>query len=314
MARILLTDHPWPDPDLERELVLAAGHELSVAKYSREESEEESLVRQAASCDAIVTCWAQVTPQVITSAGCRIVTRMGIGLDNIALQHCREHGVTVTNVPDYCIQEVAEHALASIFALARHIGGFHLATKAGVYDLSAAPPLRLIAGQTLGIIGMGRIGARLANLASAIGMRVIVASRRSVEGGWTQVPTSQLAAESDFLSLHLPLTETTRNLVDREFLQSMKPTAYLINTARGPIVDHDALANAIVSGTIAGAALDVQAAEPPDLSQPPYNHPQVIVTPHAAFVSESSLITLRKTAIQQTIDFLDNGTTQNVVS
>lgn len=315
MARILLTDFPWPDTSIESELVTAAGHELVVAA----DDSPETLIDLAGDCQAILTCWGQVTADVIAAAPrCKIVSRMGIGLDNIDLDSCRARRIVVTNVPDYCVQEVAEHTLGLIFALARNIAVFHHETKRGIYDLAAAPPLRQLHQATLGLIGLGRIGRRVAELAGSLGMRIKIARRPSLENA--QLPPhcalcslEELRSSSDYISLHLPLTAQTRNLVDRTFLAQMKPTSCLINTARGGLIDHMALAEALESDRLAAAALDVQDPEPPDLSQPPYSLPQTIVTPHAAFVSETSVQTLRETAVRQVLQMLAGEMPANVV-
>lgn len=310
MSKILLTDYPWPDLTIESELVEEFGATLVVAP----DDSEETLSELAVDCDAILTCWAQVTSAVLQAAQhCKIVSRMGIGLDNIDLTLCQERGILVTNVPDYCVQEVAEHAMGCIFALGRNLASFHLATKNDIYDLAAAPTMRQIHGATLGVIGMGRIGRRLAELATANGMNVVVAARPSLNEEFQQLSLVDLARHSDYISLHAPLTDETRHLVNAPFLRNMKPSAFLINTARGGLIDHAALAEALNQGEIAGAALDVQDPEPPDLQSPPYNMPQTIVTPHSAFVSETSLITLRETACRQALQCLAGERPNNIV-
>jgi D-3-phosphoglycerate dehydrogenase len=267
--------------------------------------------------DAILTCWAKVPAQVIDAAPrCRMVARMGIGLDNIDVAHCTRRGVLVTNVPDYCLAEVSEHALALILACGRKVALFHQQTKQGHYDLQAGLPLRRIAGQTLGIVGLGAIGRELARRAQGIGLHV-VATRRSRQEPppgvvWRTLP--ELLSQSDYVSLHVPLNEETRGLIGAAELHRMKPTAFLINTARGGLIDHRALAAALAEGRIAGAALDVQEVEPPDLAQPPYSDPRVIVTPHAAFMSEESLHELRVRAVRQVACVLMGQTPENIVN
>ena len=310
LSKILITDYPWPDLSVETRLLDRGGATLIAAP----DDSEPTLAQLAEDCDAILTCWAKVTSAVLRNASrCKMVSRMGIGLDNIDLKACRERGILVTNVPDYCVNEVAEHALASIFALGRNIANFHLATKQGRYDLAAAPPMRQLRGATLGIIGMGKIGRQLATLATAVGMKVVVAARPSIGSEFVQLPLTELARQSDYISLHAPLSDQTRNLIDAEFLGNMKPTAFLINTSRGALVDHAALAEALGNGKIAGAALDVQDPEPPDLQTAPFNMTQTIVTPHAAFVSETSLLTLRETATRQVLQFLAGERPDNIV-
>ena len=311
--RVLLTDYAWPDVDLERRQLAEIRAELIVAPQPN----AAEIAALAADVDAIMTCWAQVPQAVLAAAGrCRIVSRLGIGLDNIDVDYCTRHGIVVTNVPDYCVNEVAEHALALILALARRIGLFHLDTKNGRYALQAVPAPRRLAGQTLGIVGLGTIGSQLAQRARALGMKVLGVRRRPAAGVDVaeRVSLDELLSRSDFVSLHVPLNPATRHLIGAAQLRRMKPSAFLINTARGGLVDHRALAVALESGHLAGAALDVQEPEPPDLTQPPFNDPRVIVTPHAAFVSVESLVELRVRAAGQVATMLCGGVPENIVN
>jgi len=310
--QILLTDYAWPDLDIEREILAAANAELIVAPRG----DEETLVALARPVDAIMTCWAKVTARVIEAAPrCRIVSRLGIGLDNIDVAECTARRIPVTNVPDYCLIEVAEHALALLLALGRKIAFYHRETKEGRYQLQAGPPLRRLAGQTLGIVGLGNIGRTLADKAVALGLRVLATTRTArTHPSVSLVPLEELLAASDYVSLHLPLSVETRHLIGARELAMMKPSAYLINTSRGGLVDHAALAEALAAGRIAGAALDVQDPEPPPLDQAPYSDPRVIVTPHAAFVSLESLEDLRRRATIQVVDCLSGRTPANIVN
>jgi D-3-phosphoglycerate dehydrogenase len=241
---------------------------------------------------------------------------LGIGLDNIAVTHATERGIPVTNVPDYCLIEVAEHTLALLLALARKIGVFHANSRAGRYDLAAGLPLRRIKGQTLGIIGLGQIGRRVAEKGHAIGLTVIAFNRsqRPPPPGVALSDVQTVLSESDFVSLHVPLNDATRHMIGAAQLALMKPTAFLINTARGGLVDHAALAAALEANRLAGAALDVQDPEPPDLSQPPFNDRRVIVTPHVAFYSTESVDELRRRAARQVGTRLAGGRPKNVVN
>ncbi len=310
---VLLTDYAWPDLDIERRILADAGAELIVA----ERSDPALLAALAADADAIMTNWARVDSTVLAAARkCRIVARLGIGLDNIDVEFAARHGMIVTNVPDYCLIEVAEHALALILALARKVAFYHLETKQGRYRLQAGPALRRIEGQTLGIVGFGRIGQKLAEKAAPLGLRILATglSRRPLPAGVEWRDLDALLAESDYISLHAPLTPQTRQLIGPAQLARMKSTAYLINTARGGLIDTAALAAALAENRLAGAALDVQNPEPPNLSQPPYNDPRVIVTPHAAFISQESLVNLRTRAARQVATLLAGGTPENIVA
>jgi D-3-phosphoglycerate dehydrogenase len=311
--KVLLTDYAWPDLEIERRILAEADAELIVA----ERSDPKSLAKLAVDADAIMTNWARVDEWVLSAAAkCRIVARLGIGLDNIDVNFATRRGMMVTNVPDYCLIEVAEHALALTLALARKVGYYNALAKCAIYQLQSGTVLRRIEGQTLGIVGFGRIGRKLAEKAAPLGLRILATSRtprdlpKTVE--WCEL--NDLLARSDYVSLHVPLTPDTRHLIGAAQLAGMKPTAYLINTARGGLIDTAALVSALEANRLAGAALDVQDPEPPDLSRPPYGDPSVIVTPHAAFVSLESLENLRTRASRQVAAALSGGVPENVVN
>jgi D-3-phosphoglycerate dehydrogenase len=309
--RVLITDRAWPNLYIEREILASVG----AAVIDAPSGDEPTLVELARDADAIGTCWAKVTPAVIEAAPrCRVIARFGIGLDNIALETATARGIPVTYVPDYCVPDVADHALALLMACARKVAFFHLRTKSGEYKLQAGPPLRRLAGQRLGLVGFGRIAQNLYAKARALGLQVMAfSSSNDAHGtGCTMMPFEQLLFESDYVSLHLPLTDKTRQLIGQRELALMKPSAYLINTSRGSIIDRRALQNALQQGAIAGAALDVFDPEPPDLSEPLYRDERVIVTPHAAFLSEESLVELRSRASTQIAQALQGRRPEHV--
>lgn len=310
--RAFYTDYPWADVDVEREILAEADCELDVSP----DNQEETLAEHVGDAVTILTCWAPVTARVIDAAPkCRHIARTGIGLDNIDVSHATERGILVTNVPDYCVEEVAEHCLGLMFALARKIADCHLATKRGEYDLVAALPIDRLGGKTLGVIGLGKTGKALAGKALALGLRVVGNNRsQEVPEGVEWLSLDDLLAQSDYVSIHAPLTDETQHLFNRETLARMKPTAYLVNAARGGLIDHAALAAALDAGQLAGAALDVQGVEPPELSQPPYNDPRVIVTPHTAFCSPEAILGLRRRVGRQVADFLQSRRPENVVN
>jgi D-3-phosphoglycerate dehydrogenase len=314
---VLLTDYAWPDLDIETATLAEVDAALVVAEKDQQTPDGLARLARQHRADAIMTNWAKVPSDVIAASGqCRIVARLGIGLDNIDVAYCTQAGIPVTNCPDYCLIEVAEHALALLLALARKVGWYHHATKQRRYELQAGPKLRRIEGQTLGIVGLGNIGRKLAAKALGLGLQVIATSRsgRSVLPGVQLVTLEELLARSDYVSLHVPLSAQTRHMIGAAQLARMKPSAYLINTARGGLIDHGALWEAIRSGKLAGAALDVQDLEPPDLSLPLFRDDRVIVTPHAAFVSEESLADLRRRVARQVAVCLTGGKPENVVN
>ncbi len=312
--RVLIADRPWQDLTIEQEILSPQGVEIVDAPP---QADEETLVRLAANVQAISVCWAPITAQVIQAASeCKIIARTGIGLDNIDIPAATEAGIMVTNVPDYCVTEVADHALALLLSLARNIAFFHLRTKRGEYDLSAAPPMLRLSECTLGLFGLGRIAQALAVRAQALGLRVIAHSRSGNDHGTgiEMVTLDQLLSESDFLSLHVPLSEETRGTFQGTSFDKMKPGAVLINTSRGGLVDEAALWEAIQSGRIAGAGLDVFDPEPPDLAHPLFRDERVIVTPHAAFVSQQSVEELRRRSARQIATALAGGVPENWIN
>jgi D-3-phosphoglycerate dehydrogenase len=250
-----------------------------------------------------MTNWKPVTPRVLDSAGrCRTVARYGVGVDNIAVEHASTLGMVVTNVPDYCVEEVSSHAIALLMACGRRIVTFARATREGVWDLQAAGPLPRFSQQTLGLVGFGRIARAVAQKAAGLGLRVHAfdphLADEAISPAATPEPSlSALLAASDYVSLHVPATPATEALIGAAELREMRSTAYLINTARGAIVDQRALEDALAGGVIAGAALDVLETEPPVPTTRLLRMDNVIVTPHAAFSSVASVEELRlKTA------------------
>ena len=311
--QLMLTDRAWPNLDLERDILASGNVELSEAP----DDSEETLISLAQDADAIATCWAQVTGRVIEAAPkCQLVARLGIGLDNIDIPTATRLKIPVTNVPDYCIPEVADHTLGLMLALNRKIAYFDRQAKQGHYDLRSAGPMNRLSGQTLGLIGFGRIARAVRERAVAFGLEVIAHSRSGNDhgSGCRMVSLSELLAQSDILSLHAPYTESTHHLLNEDSLTQLKPGAFVINTSRGGLIDHQALWKMLQRGQIAGAGLDVFDPEPPDLTQPMFQHDRVIVTPHAAFTSEESLIDLRTRVCQQVLEVLQGGQPANLVN
>jgi D-3-phosphoglycerate dehydrogenase len=302
-TKVLITDHTWPDIHVESALLEAAGLQVVDAPSP----DEATLAALAEDAVAIMTCFARVTQAVIDSArDLRVVARFGVGVDNIAVDSATAREVPVTYVPDYCVAEVAEHALSLLLAQARGIVRYNSSVKHGGWDLSVAAPLRRIEGQTLGLIGCGRIGARLAAKALGLGLRVLAYDPAPVAPppGVVAAEFERVLRESDFVSLHVPLTPDTRGLIGEAALRQMKPSAYLVNTARGGLVDTVVLARALREGWIAGAGLDVLPQEPIDGADTLLELDNVVLTPHVAFYSEESLAELRRRTAQSVVDVL----------
>lgn len=314
---VLVTDHTWPTLEPEARVLADAGARLVVAQGG----DEEELLRLAPQADAILTCFAKVTDRVIRAAGERlqVVGRYGIGVDNIAVDEATRHGIPVTNVPAYCLDEVAEHALALSLALARNVEAYDRATRAGDWSLTQGRPLYRVAGRVFGILGYGKIGQAVAKKAQAFGLTVIAHDPYQSDdairaSGAEPVDLDTLAARADFLSLHAPLTSTTHRIVGERLLRSMKPTAFLVNTARGALVDQDALLAALREGWIAGAAVDVLEPERPPTDHPLLGQPNLIITPHVAFYSEESVHELEVLAAGNVAAILTGRRPRSVVN
>lgn len=311
--RVLLTDRAWPDSNIERQILSTIDAELIEAPAG----DEATLCSLAGPVDAIMTNWAKVTPQVIrTATRCQVVCRLGIGLDNIAVDTATELRIPVTNIPDYCVMEVADHALALLLACARKITFFHHRTKQGEYRLQAGPAMHRLRGQVLGLVGLGRIAQNLIPKARALGLQVVAHTSSGNDHG-TDVPMvsfDELLAQSDYISLHAPATPQSRGMFRLPQFARMRRGAYLINTSRGALIDEADLWTALQKNLIAGAALDVFEPEPPNLSQPLFRDERVIVTPHAAFVSEESLAELRTRVATQVVEVLSGRRPENVIN
>lgn len=317
--KVLITDYAWPSLDIERAILQTVDAEI-VAAHSGEESE---LVQLAPSCDAILTNWQKVTPAVLDAAPhCLIVSRYGIGVDNIAVEHATQLGMLVTNVPDFCLDEASDHTMALLLAWNRQIVTYATATRQSIWQVNSGHPMRRLYGQTLGIIGYGNIAQTLVPKALGFGLKVIVYTPRlsaeEVAGfGANCVVTNdldELLSLSDYVSIHVPLTNETRGMIDTRALRLLKPTAYLINISRGAVIDETALYQALRDGWFAGAALDVLIQEPPQQDYPLLSLPNVIVTPHAAFYSEDAVADVQRKAAEHVASVLRKETPTNILN
>ena len=314
--QVLITDFAWKDLKVEEEILTQAGIAIQVAKTAS----EEELLQLAPAVDGILTCWKPVSGKVIGKAGrCLSIGRFGIGLDNIDVAAATEAGIIVTNVPAYCIDEVSDHAMALLLACTRKTAFYDRNIKAGSYDLQAGTPLFRLRGKTLGIVGFGRIGTALSVKARAFGLSIIaydpnIASDKISQAGASAVSFPELLKRSDFISIHVPLSVQTARLFDYNAFREMKPSAFVINTSRGDVIDSQGLLAALNEGLIAGAGLDVLSQEPPVAGDALVGHPKTVITPHAAFNSVESLVDLRKTAATQMADALGGRKPQNIVN
>jgi D-3-phosphoglycerate dehydrogenase len=313
---VVFTDHTFDDLDVERRILDEIDAELIDGEAS-----DEPLPDLVADADAVIAMYADVDAALLDAMpDCRVVSRTGIGVDNVDIDAATERGVYVTNVPDYCIPEVSTHTFALLLALARKVVAFDARAARGEWDEHAGRPMHRLDGRTLGLVAYGDIARAVAEKARAFGMEVIAhdpyVDPADVGDGVTLVEDlSTLLAASDAVSIHAPLTPETEGMIGAAELDAMKESAFLVNAARGGIVDEEALADAVERGAIAGAGLDTLAEEPPPSDSPLLDPEDVILTPHAAYNSAESVRELREKAarnVRQTLagevpDYLVNG-------
>ena len=314
--KVLIVDRSWEGLAEEHSVLDPAGVEIVVAPSA----DEAALIDLVADMDAIIYCFVPITASILRAAEkCEIAARYGIGFDNIDRKVASELGIVLTNVPDYCVDEVADHAMMMLLAYNRELVLQNRAVKTDGWGSRPVPShSRRLRDTTLGIVGVGRIGRALFKRAAACGMRVIgcdpYVNPDLVPAGMVLVPLDQLLAESDFVSVHTPLTDETRGMFGREQFRKMKNEALMINTARGPLVDGDALVAALRSGDIAAASLDVTPVEPPPKGYELLTLDNLTVTPHTAFVSRESLAELQRRTAGEVASVLNGKMPENVVN
>lgn len=314
MARLVITDIAWPDIAIETALASAAGHDVVLAES------DEHLRSLAPSAAAILTCFRRVPADVLDIATqCVTVARYGVGVDNIDVAHATSLGMIVSNVPEFCTEEVADHTLMLVLAAMRRLLPSTDATRSGGWAPSPGTARR-IRGLVFGIVGFGAIGRAVAERAHAFGFDVIVASRSLGRDGGALpgtvsrvVERDELYAQSDIVALHLPLTPDTHHLVGARELGTMKDGALLVNVSRGGLVDTDALRPHLASGRLS-AALDVTDPEPLPADHWLRTDPHAIITPHVAFASDGSLVELATKATSHALAVLAGADPGSVVN
>jgi D-3-phosphoglycerate dehydrogenase len=310
-----VSDSVFPNLDPAREVLSRIGAELRLAQ----EPTPESILGVARDADALLATYAKITAEMIPQMKrCRIISRFGIGVDNVDVAAATKAGIVVTKVPDYCIDEVSDHTLALLLALVRKIPSSNARTHAGRWEMQAVVPIHRLRGSTLGLVGFGRIPQLVAPKAQAFGIKVVAYDPYIAEEVFTRaqvekVEFAELLRRSDYISIHSPLVPETRHLFNADAFRQMKTTAYLVNTARGPIVDEEALAKALDAKQLAGAGLDVLSQEPPSGS-PLFGRDNVILTPHTSFYSVESLVDLQVKAAQEVVRVFNGEMPRNPVN
>jgi D-3-phosphoglycerate dehydrogenase len=285
---IAVTDSVFPSLDPAVAALKRIEPEIRMA-ISPSASDILDVAREA---DGVFVTYAKLPGELLRQfKRCKVIGRFGLGVDNIDVKTAAELGIVVTYVPDYCLQEVSDHAMALLLALARKIPFSNTLVQAGRWEMPAVVPMRRLEGRTLGLVGFGNIPRRLAPKAIAFGLKVVAYDPYAPAdaAGVQLVEFEQLLAISDYVSLHAPLTPQTRGLFNADAFSKMKNGAYLINTARGPLIDEHALIAALDSGYLEGAALDVVATEPLSKDSRLLGRANVILTPHTAFYSVEAL-------------------------
>jgi len=305
-ALVVVTDWGFPSLDPERAVFEGRGIELRAHQCRT----EEDVLAVVAEADVVMAQWAPLRKRAIEAMSrCRGIVRYGIGLDNIDLEAAAARGIPVRNVPDYCLEEVADHTLALLLSLQRQISSVDRRLRSGTWKITppiALPPLRL---SVLGLVGFGRIARLVARRARAFEMQVrafdpMVNDDQFAAEGVARVELPDLFSGSDIISLHCPLTAETRAIIDAGSLAQMKPSALLVNTSRGGLVDTGALIEALSRGTIAGAGLDVFDPEPLPIDHPLCGLESVVLTSHTAWYSNASVSELQRKAAQAALALL----------
>jgi D-3-phosphoglycerate dehydrogenase len=312
---VAVADSVFPNLDLARAVVSRAGAELRLASQPT----PEGIVAAAREADALLVTYAKITADMIREMKrCKIISRFGIGVDNVDIEAATRQGIVVTKVPDYCIDEVSDHAMALLLSLVRKIPFSNARAHAGRWEMPAVAPIHRLRGTVLGLVGFGRIPQLVAPKAKAFGMRVMaydpyVPLNVMEQAGVGRLEFAELLKISDYISIHSPLLPETHHLFSDEVFRQMKPGAVIVNTSRGPVVDEAALARALDAKQLAGAALDVLEQEPP-VSSPLFGRDNVILTPHTSFYSVESLEELQTKAAEEVVRVLSGQPPRNPVN
>jgi D-3-phosphoglycerate dehydrogenase len=313
--KILITDYDFADVDLELRLFRDAGMEVAVAQCRT----EDDVIAAAKGCQGLLTQYPPINAKVFAALpAVRIVSRMGAGFDTVNTEDAKRFGVWVANSPDYGVGEVATHALGMALALVRHLPFYDRDVRANHWHYTSAGKLRRVGDMTLGILGLGRIGKRMAHLSRNAFARVIACDPYVGDGDFfpdqvVRVELEALFRDADVVSLHVPLNDETRGMAGSRLLGRMKKGSFLVNTARGSVANLDHVLAALDSGQLDGAALDVLPKEPPEADHPVLRHPRVLLSPHAAFYSVESEQELRRKAAQNLVDWARSGRPTYVV-
>ncbi|GEL77728.1 C-terminal binding protein [Tenuibacillus multivorans] len=313
---VVVTDYNYHTFEPEKEVLKQMGIELRLEQCRT----EEDVMNKCQDADALLNQYAPISRRVIESLdNLKVISRYGVGFNTIDLDAATENGVVVGNVTDYCLDEVSDHAMALLLSSVRKITQLNQAVKSGNWDYKVAVPIYRLRGRTLGLVGFGNIPQTLTKKAQAFGLNVIaydpfVPQSVAEEMAISLVSIDELYEQSDYVSVHLPLNDQTEKLISYAAFTKMKKDAFIINTSRGPVIDKQALIQALQKGEIAGAGLDVLEVEPIESGNPLLNMDQVILNPHSAFYSVESEVDLKRKAAQNIVDVLSGKLPNYIVN
>jgi len=310
--KVVITDCDHMDIEEEKKTFAQIGADLVWAKLKK----EEELIRECRDADGLLNQYALMTRKVLENLPkVKAIARYGVGVDSIDLKAATDLGIIVANVPDYCIDEVAIQAVTMLMALIRKTVFFHQKVKSGQWDFQQGMPIHRIRGKTLGLVGCGKIGLQVAEIVSSLGVRVLAFDPyiQKLEG-IERVDLDFLLKESDFISIHCPLNESSRHLIGEDAFRKMRKNPLIINTSRGPVIDEKALIEALKEGRVSGAGLDVLEKEPPDLQNPLLKMENVLLSPHMGFYSDESIKELNRRTAESVADVLLGKWPKSVVN
>lgn len=311
--KVLITDYGFKNVSTEERILAAAGHELVTAQCAT----EDEVIAAADGCQALLVQWAPVGARVARAlSNLRLVVRYGIGVDNLDVPALKSTGIAVCNVPDYCIDEVADHSTALALSLLRQLPQTHAKVLQGRWQITPPNPIPSFRNAVFATAGFGRIARAVLQRAAAFGFQLAaydpyVSPDQMAAAGVRSLELDELFGESDVLSLHLPLTTDTRHFISANRLREMKETAVLVNTARGGLVDTLALAQALDSAELGGAGLDVFETEPLEENHPLRNAPNTLLTSHTAWNSDASVTELQRKAAEEVVRGLAGESLKN---
>lgn len=315
--KVMMTDTCFTDISIERELLERQDAELVLAPSI----DEDVLIECGKDADGVIFDYAELNEHVLNGwKKCKVVSRVGIGVNTVDIPAAGRCGIMVANVPDYCLDEVADHAMALFLAVARRIVQYNTNVHGGSWEVYGPGPMKRLQARRMCLVGFGHIAQNVAKRAQAFGLDVYafdpyVSEQVFADKGVTRVETMEkLAEKADVLSIHVPLTEETEHSISKNVFSRMPEGAILINTARGPIVDEKALTKALQEGKLMGAGLDTVEEEPLPMDSPLREMGNVIITPHVAFLSEEAEIELRERSAQEVMNALLEGAPHSFIN